>query len=112
MQYAVNVMFIVVYDIDGLLLYTQMYKWLPEVNKQGGVTIGGVAAPKLQGGVAIGGVAVEAEFVHCYKYSVVDLPIILCIRKSVTLFHPIYPPLFAFQPEHSFEVSCLLTLLV
>ena len=29
--------------------------------------------PKLQGGVVIGGVAVEAEFVHRYKYSVVDL---------------------------------------
>ena len=68
--------------------------------------------PKLQGGVEIGGVAVEAEFVHCYKYSVVDLQIIICIRMHVTLVYPIYPPVFAFQPEHSLEVSCLLTLLV
>ena len=52
------------------------------------------------------------EFVHCYKYSEVDLPIIMCIRMGVALVYPIYPPLFAFQREHSFEVSCLLTLLV
>ena len=55
--------------------------------------------PKLQGGVAIGGVAVEAEFVHCYKYSVVDLQIVMCIRRHVTLIYLIYPPLFAFQLE-------------
>ena len=30
----------------------------------------------------------------------------------VTLVYPIYPPLFVFQPEHSLEASCLLTLLV
>ena len=68
--------------------------------------------PKLQGGVAIGGVAVEAEFFHCYKYSVVDLQIIMCIRRHVTLVYPIYPPLFAFQSKHNLEASCLLTLLV
>ena len=68
--------------------------------------------PKLEGGLAIGGIVVEAEFVHCYKYSVVDLQIIMCIRRHVTLVCPIYPPLFAFQPEHRLEVSCLLTLLV
>ena len=55
--------------------------------------------PKLQGEVAIGGIAVETEFVHCYKYSVVDLQIIMCIRMHVTLVYPIYPPLFAFEPE-------------
>ena len=44
-----------------------------------------------------GGVAVEAEFVHCYKYSVVDLQIIMCIRRNVTLVYPISPSLFAFQ---------------
>ena len=54
---------------------------------------------KQQGEVATGGVAVEAEFVHCYKYSVVDLQIIMCIRRHVTLVYPIYPPLFAFQVE-------------
>ena len=54
---------------------------------------------KQQGGVAIGRVAVEAEFLHCYKYSVVDLQIIMCIRRHVTLVHTIYPPLFAFQLE-------------
>ena len=59
--------------------------------------------PKLQGGVAIGGVAVEAEFVHCCKYSVVDLQIIMCIKRHVTLVYPIYPPLFAFQSEHTLE---------
>ena len=48
-------------------LYTQMHKWVPAVNKQKFTP-----PPKLQGGVAIGGVAVEAEFVHCCKYSVVD----------------------------------------
>ena len=63
--------------------------------------------PKLQGGVAV-----EAEFVHCYKYSVVHLQIIMCIRRHVTLVYSIYPPLFAFQPEHRLEVSCLLILLV
>ena len=69
--------------------------------------------PKLQGGVAIGGVAVEAEFVHCYKiYSVVDLHIIMFIRRYVTLVYPIYPSLFAFQSEHNLEASCLSTLLV
>ena len=68
--------------------------------------------PKLQGGVAIGGVAVEAEFVHCYKYSVVDLQIIMYIRRHVTLVYPIYPSLFAFQSEHNLEASCPLTLLV
>ena len=67
---------------------------------------------KLQGGVAIGGVTVEAEFVHCYKYSVLDLQITMCIRRHVTLVYPIYPPLFAFQSEHNLEASCLLTLLV
>ena len=60
----------------------------------------------------IGGVAVEAEFVHCYKYSAVDPQIILCIRWHVTVVYPIYPSLFTFQPEHSLEVSSLLTLLV
>ena len=40
---------------------------------------------KQQGGVAIGGVELEAEFVHCYKYSVVDLQIIMCIGRHVTL---------------------------
>ena len=65
--------------------------------------------PKLQGGVAIGGVAVEAEFVHCYKYSVVDLQIIMCIRRHVTLVYPIYPSLFAFYAQHSLEASRLLT---
>ena len=59
-----------------------------------------------------GGLAVEAEFGHCYKYSVVDLQIIMCIRMHVTLVYPMYPPLFAFQPEHSLEASFLLTLLV
>ena len=68
--------------------------------------------PKLQEMVAIGWVAVEAEFVHCYKYSVVYLQIIMCIRMHVTLFYPMYPPLCEFQPEHSLEASCLLTLLV
>ena len=56
-----------------------------------------------------GGVAVEAELVHCYKYSVVDLQIIMIIRRHVTLVYPIYPPLFAFQPQHSLEESCLMT---
>ena len=63
--------------------------------------------PKLQGGVAL-----EAEFVHCYKYSVVDLQIMMSIRKHVALVYTIYPPLFAFQPQHNLEVSCLLTLQV
>ena len=81
--------------------YTQMHKWLPEVNKQK------FTYPKLQGGVAV-----EAEFVYCNKYSVVDLQIIMCIRRSVTLVYPIYPPPFAFQPENSLEANCLLTLLV
>ena len=63
----------------------------------------------LQVTVAIGGVAVQAEFVHCCKYSVVDLQIIMCIRRHVTLVYPIYPPLFTFQPENNLEVSCLLT---
>ena len=67
--------------------------------------------PKLQGRVVMGGLAVEAEFVHCYKYSVVDLQIIMCTRMHVTLVYQMYPPLFAFQPEHSLEASCLLTLL-
>ena len=65
---------------------------------------------KLQGSYL--GVAVVAEFVHCYKYSVVDLLIIMCIRRHVTLVYPIYSPLFAFQPEHNLEASCLLILLV
>ena len=63
--------------------------------------------PKLNGGVAV-----EAEFVHCYKYSVVDLQIIMCITMHVTLVYPVYPLLFAFQPEHRLEASCLLTLLL
>ena len=68
--------------------------------------------PKLKGGVAIGGVAVETEFVYCYKYSVVDMQIIMCIRRHVTLVYPIYPPLFAFQLEYNLDASYLLTLLV
>ena len=40
-------------------MYTQLHKWLPEVNKQKFTH-----PPKLQVGVPIGGVAVEAEFVH------------------------------------------------
>ena len=36
-----------------------------------------------------GVVAVEAEFVHYYKYFVVDLQIIMCIRRHVTLVYPI-----------------------
>ena len=68
--------------------------------------------PKLQGGVAIGGVAVEAEFVDCYKYSVVDLQIIMCITRHVTLVCPIYSSLFAFHAQHSLEASCMQTLLV
>ena len=67
---------------------------------------------KQRGGVAIGGVAVEAEFVHCYGYTVVDLQIIMCIRRHVTLVYPIYPPLFAFEPKQRLEANCLLTLLV
>ena len=55
---------------------------------------------------------VDAEFVHCYTYSVMDLQIIMFITRQVILVYPIYPPLFAFQPENSLEVSCLLTLLV
>ena len=55
--------------------------------------------PKLQGWVEIGGIAVEAEFVHCYKYSVVDLQFIMCMRRNFTLVYPIYPPLFVFQLE-------------
>ena len=47
--------------------------------------------PKLQAQVVV-----EAEFVHCYKYSVVDLQIIMFIRKHVTLIYPILP-LFALQ---------------
>ena len=39
-------------------MYTQLHKWLPEVNKQK------FTHPQLQVGVAIGGVAVEAEFVN------------------------------------------------
>ena len=74
-------------------MYTQLHKWLPEVNKQK------FTHPKIQGGVAIAGVAVEAEFVHCYKYSVVDLQIIMCIRRHVTLVYRIYPPHIALQPE-------------
>ena len=66
--------------------------------------------PKLQEGVATGGVAVDAEFVDCYKYSVVDLQIIVCIRRHVTLVYPIYPLFFAFQSEHNLEASYLLTL--
>ena len=58
-----------------------------------------------------GEVVVEAESVHCYKYSVVDLKI-MCIKRHVTLVYPIYPPLFAFQSEQNLEASCLLTLLV
>ena len=54
---------------------------------------------------------VEAEFDHCYKYSVEDLQIIMCIRRHVTLVYPIYPSLFSFQSEHNLEASCLLTLL-
>ena len=42
----------------NVLLYTQLHKWLPEVNKQKFTH-----PPMLQVGVAIGGVAVEAEFV-------------------------------------------------
>ena len=64
-------------------------------------------SPKLQGGVAV-----DTDFVHCYKYSKVDLQIIVCIRRHGTLVYPIYPPLFAFQSEHNLEASCLLTLLV
>ena len=41
-----------------------------------------------------------------------DLQIIVCIRRHVTLVYPIYPSLFAFQSEHNLEASCLLTLLV
>ena len=59
----------------------------------------------------VGEVVVETEFVHCYKYSVVDLQIIMCIRKHVTLVYTIYPPLFAFQPKQRLEASYLLTLL-
>ena len=84
-----------------------MHKWLP-AKKRTEIH----PPPKLQVGVAIGGVVVEAEFVHCYKYSVVDLHIIVCIRRHVTLVYPIYPPLFAFHAQHSLEASCLLTLLV
>ena len=87
-------------------MYTQMHKWLPAVNKQK------TPPPMLQGGVAIGGEVVETEFVHCYKYSVVDLQIIMCIRSHVTLVYSIYPPLFAFQPKQRLEANCLLTLLV
>ena len=82
-------------------MYTQIHKWLPAVNRNS------PPPPKLQGGVAV-----EAESVHCYKYCVVDLQIIMYIRRHVTLVYPIYLPLFAFQPEHSLEASCLLTLLV
>ena len=84
-----------------------MHKWLPAVNKQKFTP-----PPKLQGWEAIRGVAVKAEFVHCYKYSVVDLLIIMCIRSHVTLVYPIYPPLFAFHAQRSLEASCLQTLLV
>ena len=70
-----------------------MHKWLPAVNKEIH------PSPKLQGGVAVGGVVVEAEFVRCYKYSVVDLQIIMCISRHITLVYPIYPLLFAFQSE-------------
>ena len=38
-----------------------MHKWFPKVNKQ-------KFTPKLKGGVAV-----KEEFVHFYKYSVVDL---------------------------------------
>ena len=72
-----------------------MHKWLLAVYKQKFIH----PLPKLQGGVVIGGVAVETEFVDCYKYSVVDLQIIMCIRRHVTLVYPLYPPLFAFQLE-------------
>ena len=68
--------------------------------------------PKLQGGVAIGGVAVEAEFVHCYKYSVVDLQIIMCIRRHVYTGLPIISATVCISTRNSHEVSCLLTLLV
>ena len=86
-------------------MYTQMHKWLPAVNKQK------FTHPKLQGGLAIGGVVVKTEFVHCYKYSVVDLQFIICIIRHVTLVYPIYPPLLAFHAQHSLEASCLQTLL-
>ena len=95
--------------LKAVTWYTHVHKWLPEINKQKFTQL---PPPKLQGGVAIGGVAVEAEFVHCYKYSVVDLQNIMCIRRHVTLGYPIYPSLFAFQSKRNLEVSCLLTLLV
>ena len=41
-------------------VYTQLHKWLPEVNKQKFTH----SPPNLQVWVAIGGVAVEAEFFH------------------------------------------------
>ena len=35
---------------------------------------------KLQGGVAIGGVGSRQSFLHCYKYSVMDLRL-LCVSE-------------------------------
>ena len=49
--------------------------------------------PKLQGGVAIGGVAVEAEFVHCCNYAVVDLQVIVCIIFNVRVVSDVTPAL-------------------
>ena len=90
-------------------MYTHVHKWLPEIKKQK-FTHSQATRRVSIGGLAIGGVAVEAEFVHCYKYSVVDLQINMCIRRHVTLVYQIYPSLFAFQSEDNLEASCLLTL--
>ena len=47
-------------QVYAINVYTQLHKWLPEVNKQKFTH----PPTMLQVGVAIGGVAVEAKFVH------------------------------------------------
>ena len=79
----------------------QMHKWLPAVNKQ-------IHQPLLVAWRGSGRGRVCSLLYILYGGS----ENYYVIRRHVTLVYSIYPPLFAFQSEHSLEASCLLTLLL
>ena len=62
-------------DLTGRNMYTQMHKRHPAINKQKFTNTPQVTR---RGSDRRG--RVEAEFVHCYKYSVVDLRL-LCVSE-------------------------------
>ena len=71
-----------------------MHKWLPEVNKHPQATRRG------------------SDRRGSGRGRVCSLLWILCGGSEDYYIYPIYPLLFAFQPENSLEASCLQTLLV